>query len=126
MNYIKKAFIVDDDDVLNYVTQKLIAKFDPSCEIKAFENPHHAFESLLALRSSGEQLPDVLLLDINMPEINGFDFLRKMKAEGLSEQVQVIMYTSSENPQDKEKSAQFDNVVGYMSKPFSAKTSGKI
>jgi len=127
MKHIKKAFVVDDDDILNYVTKELIGKFDAECEVTTFTNPQKAFESLLLLYTTQkENLPDVVLLDINMPLINGFDFLEKMKAEGLSHSVQVIMYTSSGNPDDKKKSAKFENVVGYMEKPFTAQAYGKI
>lgn len=126
MKHIKKAFIVDDDDILNFVTTELLAKFDPDCQVTSFTNPENAFECLVSIHESGESLPDVLLLDINMPKLNGFEFLQKMKAGGLSKKIQVIMYTSSGNPEDKKRSSQFDNVVGYMEKPFSAQAYGKI
>jgi CheY-like chemotaxis protein len=126
MKHIKKAFIVDDDDILNFVTTELLAKFDPDCQVTSFTNPENAFDSLISIHESGEGLPDVLLLDINMPKLNGFEFLQKMKAGGLSQKIQVIMYTSSGNPEDKKRSSQFDNVVGYMEKPFSAQAYGKI
>jgi CheY-like chemotaxis protein len=126
MKHIKKAFIIDDDDILNYVTKELISKFDEACEVTTFTNPEKALNFLLMLNDSKEELPDVLLLDINMPILNGFDFLEQMKTKGLSEKIQVIMYTSSGNPDDKRKSAAFENVVGYMEKPFTAQAYGKI
>ncbi len=126
MKHIKKAFIVDDDDILNFVTTELLSKFDPACQVTSFTNPEKAFESLVSINESGESLPDVLLLDINMPKLNGFEFLQKMKMGGLAKKIQVIMYTSSGNPEDKKRSSQFDNVVGYMEKPFSAQAYGKI
>lgn len=127
MNKIKKAFIIDDDDILNYVTKELISKFDKNCDVTTFTNPQKALDTLVQIfKTEKEKLPDVLLLDINMPLLSGFDFLEKMKEEGLSHAIQVIMYTSSVNPKDKKESAKFDNVVGYMEKPFTAQAYGKI
>ena len=126
MKHVKKAFIIDDDDILNFVTKELIAKFDEACEVTTFSNPEKALKFLVLLNETKEVLPDVLLLDINMPILNGFDFLMKMKEVGLSNKIQVIMYTSSGNPDDKTKSSMFENVVGYMEKPFTAQAYGKI
>lgn len=126
MKHIKKAFIIDDDEAVNFVTKKLLANFDQECEVTTFSKPLEALEKLKVMLDHAEPLPDVLLLDINMPKMNGFEFLQKMREEGLSKKVQVIMYTSSVNPEDKKTSSGYDNVIGFMEKPFSAQAYGKI
>jgi CheY-like chemotaxis protein len=124
--HVKKAFIIDDDEAINFVTKKLLANFDKDCEVTTFSKPMEALEKLKKIVAASEPLPDVLLLDINMPMMNGFEFLQKMREEGLNKKVQVIMYTSSVNPDDKKQSAGYENVIGYMEKPFSAQAYGKI
>jgi CheY-like chemotaxis protein len=126
MKHVKKAFIIDDDETINFVTQKLLANFDKDCETTTFSKPMEALEKLKNMLNNSEPLPDVLLLDINMPTMNGFEFLQKMREEGLNKKIQVIMYTSSVNPEDKKQSADYENVIGYMEKPFTAQAYGKI
>jgi CheY-like chemotaxis protein len=126
MKNVKKAFIIDDDEAFNFVTQKLIANFDKDCIVTTFSKPLEALEKLKSMLAANEPLPDVLLLDINMPHVNGFEFLQKMREVGLSRKIQVIMYTSSINPEDKKQSALYENVIGYMEKPFNAQAYGKI
>lgn len=126
MKHVKKAFIVDDDETINFVTKKLLANFDKDCEVTSFSKPMEALDKLKSMVDAATPLPDVLLLDINMPKMNGFEFLQKMREEGLNKKVQVIMYTSSVNPEDKKQSAGYENVIGYMEKPFSAQAYGKI
>lgn len=118
----KKIFVVDDDEIHNFVTQKLALQFDSEYQVKAFVNPLKALEAL----KETEELPGILLLDINMPEMDGFEFLAKMKEENLSDKVQVIMYSSSTYKDDKKKAKQFPNVIGYLEKPFSPEKYGAI
>ena len=68
--------------------------------------------------SLGREL--LILLDINMPEFNGFDFLESLKASRLSDNtdVKVFMLTSSLDPRDVEKAMSFDFVKTFISKPL--------
>jgi CheY-like chemotaxis protein len=72
------------------------------------------------------ELPDMIFLDINMPHLNGFEFLEKMKEYKLNDKVQVIMYTSSNSLSDQKAAQRYSNVIGYMEKPFSAQAYGRM
>ncbi len=111
----RKVFVVDDDEVQNFVTQRLIKQFDKEYEVSTYANPLKAIEAL----KQSEDLPDIILLDINMPEMDGFEFLKKMEDEKLSDKIGVIMYSSSTYKDDKKKAKTYSNVIGYMEKPFS-------
>ncbi len=117
MKKYKKIFVIDDDEVHNFVTQRLIKQFDKECEVVTHTNSVKAFEVLA--KASTEELPDIALLDINMPGMDGFEFLKKMEEEALADKIQVIMYSSSTYNNDKKKAMSYSNVIGYMEKPFS-------
>jgi CheY-like chemotaxis protein len=127
MKHVKNVFVVDDDQVTTFVTERLLKQFDKDCKITSFNDPQEALEVLYKIKNNNSSpLPEVVLLDINMPGLNGFEFLEKMRSEGLDKDVQVVMYTSSDRVEDKSKSNAYDNVIGYMEKPFSAQVFGKI
>ncbi len=120
----KKIVVVDDDEVHNFVTQRLIRQFDKECEVATYISPVKALD--LLLKSPDDDLPDIILLDINMPGMDGFEFLTKMSENGLSDKVQVIMYSSSTYNDDKKRAKSYSNVIGYMEKPFSPEQYGEI
>jgi CheY-like chemotaxis protein len=122
----KRIFVVDDDEVNNFVTEKLLHQFDSDYEIIAYSNPLQAFEVLEKAKTGKANFPDMILLDINMPGMDGFEFLMKMKEYGLSDKIQVIMYSSSSHQDDQRKAKTYSNVIGYLEKPFSAQAYGRI
>jgi len=122
----KRIFVVDDDEVNNFVTEKLLHQFDKEYEILTYTNPLQAFEVLENANSGEGNFPDMILLDINMPGIDGFEFLMKMREYNLADKIQVIMYSSSNQPEDQKRAKSYPNVIGYLEKPFSAQAYGRI
>ena len=107
--------LVDDDYINNFVTEQLIRKSGIAKEIKAVRNGE---EALTYLSEEINYCPDLILLDINMPEMNGINFLKNFKKMVLDKSIRIILLTSSVNPKDKE----LLNNLGYqdiMMKPFS-------
>lgn len=110
--------LIDDDHVFNFIHRKQIEKFELSKSIKSFESPLRALHFLKNL--SLENIPDIIFLDINMPELNGFAFLEKLKQERveLLNHLNVFVVTSSLNPEDYAASKSFECIKGYFNKPI--------
>lgn len=107
--------LVDDDYVNNFITESLLRKSGIAKEIKAVRNGE---EALTYLSEEINYVPDLILLDINMPEMDGINFLKNFKKMVLDKSIRIILLTSSVNPKDKDKLIH----LGYqdiMIKPFS-------
>lgn len=113
-----KIFLVDDDEISNYLNQSIIKRMSPGIEVREFRNGLEALNFFKSQRYDGGD-KSLVLLDIRMPVMNGFEFLEQVNAAGspLKESLSVIMLTSSDNPRDLEKARTFA-VEGYLNKPL--------
>lgn len=107
---MKKIMLVDDKDISNFIMRKFIEIRLPAIEIVEFTNPVEAFEQITT------QNPDLIFLDLNMPELNGWQFLDKMKENQLRSKVAVL--TSSTSQLDKDRAEQYGNVINFYIKPL--------
>ncbi|GGF43009.1 response regulator [Echinicola rosea] len=106
----KSILIVDDDKVQHLINKRLLLKNNPELDLYFFANP---IEALFWL---DEHKVDLLLLDINMPEMKGWDFLDQLIEREI--EVEVRMLSSSIDPRDEERSKQYDMVSGFLVKPL--------
>lgn len=102
-------FLVDDQKIANFIAMKLLSNIGLN-NIIAFNDPIIAFKSLT------ENYPGIILLDLNMPELNGWQFLQKMQDQNID--TKVIILTSSTSILDKKRAKQFKNVTDYYIKPL--------
>jgi len=114
------VLLVDDDPIINLVHRKFLEKsgqFDP---ITVCNSAVKALDTLNAWEESGNPLPDILLLDIMMPILDGFGFLERYAElpESITSHVKIVMLTSSLDPRDKDKSVDSPFVVGFIDKPL--------
>ena len=120
---MKHLLLLDDEDVFNFIHHQVIASVDPAVKISETTSGEQALEFLRVRAGLTEALPDVVLVDINMPEINGFEFLtiyeREIEAL-LPVKPKIYMVTSSLFESDREKAARFKSVSGFLEKPVSA------
>ncbi len=103
-----KILLVDDQKIANFIMKKVISTLEIDCEILAFEKPEKA---LLAL---DEIKPNLIFLDLNMPILNGWQFLERMQH---NHHANVVILTSSIDPADEQKSKEFPQVISYQTKP---------
>ncbi len=119
MKKIDLICIVDDDPFHIYSTKKIleVGKFCHS--ILIFKNGKEAFDTLSAIfTSSVGTLPDLILLDINMPVWDGWDFLDSFMEIPIQKNITIFMVSSSDNPADFQRAATYENVNGFIVKPI--------
>ncbi len=109
---IKNICLIDDDHIQHLINKRIIRDIDSTIQIIEYVEPEIALQDLV----NGKIKPDLLLLDINMPVLNGWEFLERMKSHGIK--VEVQMLTSSIDPSDQQKSKSMDLVKGFLSKPL--------
>lgn len=115
--------IVDDDAVVLFLHKILIKKSPLPSTVKDFLDAREALDYVTE-RSREHRL--LVFLDINMPEINGWDFLSKLEQLSSSHNVFVIMVTSSINWSDRKKAEKFSLVIDYREKPLSKQACEEI
>lgn len=103
--------LVDDAEIANIIMKKIISFLMLNVDVFDFTNPDEAYEEMKTLN------PDLIFLDLNMPWLNGWDYLERMKKENYN--FKVIIVTSSTSYVDKERVVEFSNVIDYLEKPVS-------
>ena len=118
-----KVIIIDDDDIMIFLQRKLFQRCGLSKDPISFKVATAAIEFL-----KEEEIKQhfLILLDINMPEMNGWQFLDVLQEMKISENVFVIMVTSSIDGCDKEKAGGYSNVIDFMEKPVSIENCNRI
>lgn len=110
-----RILIIEDDEVTNFITKTNLEKL-------GYENMFVALngqEGLDYLETNTS--PDIILLDINMPVLDGWDFLDAINEVNLYSDIPVVITTSSFRPDDKLKAASYHNIIEYLEKPINFK-----
>lgn len=113
--------LVDDDEINNFISIKLIKKALLNTEITACLNGKHAIDHLEAINSEDPaKLPDYILLDINMPLMNGWEFLDEYKALKIDPlgKSKIFIISSSVFSNDINKAKSYPLVHDFISKPL--------
>ena len=114
--------LVDDDEINNFISIKLIKKAIEHTEIAACLNGRFAIDELLQIQKKDpSQLPDFILLDINMPIMNGWEFLdeyRRLNIDPLGKS-KIFIISSSVFSNDINKAKSYPLVKNFISKPLS-------
>ena len=107
--------LVDDDEISNYITSNTIVRNYKSINVESVINGKKAIEYL---EKKFDNLPEVILLDINMPIMNGFEFLEWYESSVFFGRIKICMLTTSVRNEDKQKAYQYVDVINYLEKPI--------
>lgn len=118
MKEVKLAYIVEDDEIASFLVKRIVDSFSEVGESKTYFNGEAAFNILKFDFENSHTFPDLILLDINMPVMDGWDFLEALGEINPEASVPVYILTSSIDPSDMEKSRRYKHVKGFLSKPL--------
>jgi CheY-like chemotaxis protein len=120
MRKLKRILLVDDDEVANFLSHKLLKRLDISEEVIVLFDGLEALTYVQQHCLSGEghsPCVDLILLDLNMPLMDGFEFLEQFERLPIQQEVAVCILSSSSHERDIDRAAAF-NVKGFISKPL--------
>ncbi|WP_159469936.1 response regulator [Dyadobacter sp. 3J3] len=114
-----KLCIIDDEWISSFIAQKLILKVVPDSEISHFKNGMEAIEFIKENQLKLWSLPELFLLDINMPVANGWDFLDMLHDLDIRDYRPLIYISSSSQDQEDIATAKkYPSVAGFITKPL--------
>ncbi|MDE0772338.1 MAG: response regulator [Salibacteraceae bacterium] len=116
-----RACIIDDDHIYVYGAKRALLKTNFCNEVVVYSNGLEALAQLKLMQETHEKLPEIIFLDINMPILDGWQFLDEFLYLESSKKPIIYIVTSSENPVDIEKANQYDMKKNYIVKPISVK-----
>ena len=122
----KRILLIDDDGTTNLLNKIIIEKSNLVDEVVSFTEAQNALSYLKNNENSNEDLSVLIFLDVNMPIMNGWEFITKYaKLEenhnNKKNQNTIVLLTSSIDPADKAKAAEIEEISEYQSKPLSVR-----
>ncbi|MEZ4775144.1 MAG: response regulator [Bacteroidia bacterium] len=123
MNQILNCvLLIDDDEDDNFIHKMVIEKAGVARQVLAVESGMEALAYLTTKQNGAYPQPDLIFLDINMPGMNGWEFLEAYRKLELFQQgrVIVVMLTTSPDPSDKNKAENLTEIRKFLNKPLTA------
>ena len=124
MNGLDLIMLIDDSSTDNFINERIIQMSGFSKNIITKTNAKNALEHLVSKKDNGEEIPQLILLDLNMPVVNGFAFLEEfMKLpESIRKKTKIVILTSSEKIEDIDEIKKNPVIMDYILKPLSEKS----
>lgn len=109
--------IVDDDDIYQFTMKLNLRPIDSVCEVKTFNDGLAVLDFIKTNLNNLKELPDIIFLDINMPVMDGFQFIEEYVQLEISKKISIFMVSSSIDPVDVEKVKGINQITDYLVKP---------
>lgn len=118
MREMEKVLLVDDDEIIHFVYQRLFKKSVFAIELHVAKDGHAAMDLLEQFVANGEKPPDLILLDVNMPKMGGFEFLEKYAERRLGQELgkTIIMFSTSLLTSDHDRAIAHSSVFDFVDK----------
>ena len=124
MKKFETVYIIDDDNSYQFVTKKTIEATSLVQQIKIFPNGKEAIDFLEKAIDAPELLPDLILLDLSMPVMDGWDFLENflLMKPTIGKSIKIYIVSSSISPVDIGRANNISDVTDYIVKPITKDT----
>ncbi|MEO9480216.1 MAG: response regulator [Maribacter dokdonensis] len=118
---MSSVFLVIDDDLVSQFTARYaVEQCSPDTQIYVCESAIEALELLTKLKNEDKPIPDYILLDLVMPEMDGWEFIDQLQNYNANiNKIKVFIMSAFTNSKDREKAKQHQFIEGYYEKPLS-------
>lgn len=120
MKPLRSIFIVDDDPIHQQITEIMLQRLSISETVSRYSDAQDALDHIRNNLHDPLALPEIILLDLNMPVMDGWEFLEAFDTlrASLPRKIKVYVLTSSIDEKDRERVSRFTFVEGYLTKPL--------
>jgi CheY-like chemotaxis protein len=115
---VDKTILIDDSDIDLFIQRRFLEVYNFSEQLLQYKSAEEALDWLKQL--DNEPPPDVIFLDLNMPEIDGFEFLKDFNElpTRITNKSKIVVLTSSNSMKDRDQAFENKNVIQFITKPL--------
>ncbi|MGC3943293.1 MAG: response regulator [Chryseolinea sp.] len=115
---VEKTLLIDDSDIDLFIQRRFLEVYNFSEDLQLFKSAEEALKWLGSIAEA--EVPDIIFLDLNMPEYDGFTFLKEFKElpAHVQSKAKIVVLTSSNSSKDREQAFTFSNVIQFITKPL--------
>jgi CheY-like chemotaxis protein len=133
MKKLNCILLIEDNDFINIYNRRVIEQLNLVENIEIVEDGQEGLDYLMqqgkfAANGHAHNIPDLILLDLNMPRVNGWEFMQEFQKikNTINKRIVIIVLSTSPNPDDIKRSEDICDIAAFVSKPLTREVLGKL